>query len=206
MYFRHRLYVVFRILQIRRFTYGGNAANPDVAITEANFPDDTFREYVRNNFDTDENGALSAEEIANVTTVDVRGDWQEKGNIASLKGIEHFTALTLLYCNYNQITALDVSKNTALTSLLCSGNELTELDVSNNTALTWLSCYNNQLTELDITKNTALLNLYCSGNQITALDISKNTVLTTLLCGNDQLTALDVSKNTALTRLWCSNN
>ena len=143
---------------------GGNASNPDVAITEANFPDDTFREYVRNNFDTDENGALSAEEIANVTTVDVRGDWQEKGNIASLKGIEHFTALTLLYCNHNQITALDVSKNTALT---------------------WLSCYNNQLTELDISKNTVLTTLLCGNDQLTALDVSKNTALTRLWCSNN---------------------
>ena len=45
--------------------------------------------------------------------------------------------VTFLRCTYNQLTALDVSKNTALTNLRCSNNQLTALDVSNNTSLVW---------------------------------------------------------------------
>ena len=114
--------------------------------------------------------------------------------------------VTELYCSYNQLTALDVSKNTALKGLFCYNNQLTALDVSKNTALTTLSCSNNQLTTLDVSKNTALTMLVCSDNQLTALDVSKNTALTELDCSLNQLTTLDVSQNTALTSLGCYNN
>jgi hypothetical protein len=69
--------------------------------------------------DKDADGKLSEEEIAAVPVLDV----MEK-NIASLKGIEFFTALTDLYCDGNQLTSLDVSKNTALQLLGCFGNQI----------------------------------------------------------------------------------
>ncbi len=116
------------------------------------------------------------------------------------------TELKGLFCYNNQLTTLDVSKNTALTTLSCSNNQLTALDVSKNTALTELDCFKNQLTTLDVSQNTALTTLYCSKNQLTALDVSKNTKLTYLICWSNQLTALDVPKNTALTALYCYNN
>ena len=65
-------------------------------------------------------------------------------NISNLKGLEAFTALTNLRCNYNQLTSLDISQNTALTYLDCQNNQLTSLDVSKNTALTYLECGGNQ--------------------------------------------------------------
>ncbi|MBQ3585497.1 MAG: leucine-rich repeat domain-containing protein, partial [Synergistaceae bacterium] len=144
-------------------------ANADVAITEANFPDETFREYVSSNFDTDEDGELSDEEIEAATIIDVAGTYNSRGNISSLNGIEYFTALRVLQCEYNQLTTLNVSNNTVLTGLYCNGNQLTALDVSNNIALTHLDCcYNHQLTKLDVSKNTALMVLRCSDNQLTA--------------------------------------
>ena len=114
--------------------------------------------------------------------------------------------VTVLYCSYNQLTALDVSKNTELKGLFCYNNQLTTLDVSKNTALTTLSCSNNQLTALDVSKNTALTELDCFKNQLTTLDVSQNTALTTLYCSKNQLTALDVSKNTELGTLNCRGN
>ncbi len=81
-----------------------------------------------------------------------------------MRGIEYFQSLTKLCCDWNQLTALDVSKNTALTYLFCSSDQLTSLDVSKNTALTNLYCYSNRLTTLDISKNTALTELDCSYN------------------------------------------
>ena len=192
----------------------------EVAIDATNFPDENFRNYLlQQSYGQD--GVLTEEEISGVTSIHV-----SLKNISSLKGIEHFTALTYLdcyenqltaldvskntaltwlSCNSNQLTALDVSKNTALTHLECSYNRLTALDVSKNTALTWLECSNNQLTALDVSKNTALERLFCSKNQLTALDVS-NTALTSLQCYSNQLTALDVSKNTALTDLACYSN
>ena len=52
-----------------------------------------------------------------------------------------------------------MSKNTALKELWCDFNQLTSLDVSNNTALTWLYCPSNRLTSL-IMRNGATSQLY----------------------------------------------
>ena len=173
----------------------------EVAINESNFPDENFRNYVKNNFDKDSNNELSEEEIA-----DVEGIYVGECGITSLTGIEYFTALTWLDCYDNQLAVLDVSKNTALTELQCASNQLTNLDVSKNTVLTELHCDINQLTDLDINKNMALTVLDCHDNQLAVLDVSKNTALTELHCDINQLTALDISKNMALTILDCSNN
>ena len=171
-----------------------------IPIDAEHFPDAKFRNVI-NGYDNNKDGTLSESEAKSVTKLDV----YNKG-ITSLKGVEYFTALTVLWCNNNQLTALDLSKNTALTALYCHQNQLTALDVSKNTALTELDCQWNQLTELDLSKNTALTVLICYNNQLTAFDVSKNTALTTLHCHANQLTALDVSKNTALMDLNCGNN
>ncbi len=173
----------------------------DVTINATNFPDENFRSYVSNNIDSNGDGKLSTSEIAAVTELDVG----QRG-ITSLKGVEYFTALKLLYCYKNSLTALDVSKNTALTHINCANNSLTALDVSKNTKLDTLYCDNNQLTSLDVSKNTKLDTLTFSGNQLAAIDVSKNTALFELQCAGNQLTALDVSKNTALSYLSCRDN
>ena len=173
----------------------------DVAINAATFPDDVFRSYVSDNFDKDSNDYLSDEEMSAAKFINV-----ESKDISSLKGIEYFTALTYLNCKYNNLKALNVSKNTALTILYCYHNQLAALDVSKLTALEDLGCEGNQLTALNVSKNTALKYLKCTTNKLTALDVKKNTALTTLYCFGNNLTALDVSKNTALERLYCYMN
>ena len=198
----------------------------DIEINVANFPDENFRNYLLGQ-DYGADGKLTTGEINQITEINVSGSPNNKGDIKSLKGIEYFIALKTLYCSYNhiasldvskntvlkelscysnQLTALDVSKNTTLTTLSCGENQLTALDVSKNTALTRLDCEINQLTSLDVSKNTALTRLYCSYNQLTALDVSKNTSLIYFHCYFNQLITLDVSKNTALTKLFCSDN
>ena len=172
----------------------------DIVINEVNFPDKNFRAYLMSQ-SYGQDGIITEEEIKNVVQISVGNN-----NITNLKGIEYFTALTYLFCNDNQLTSLDVSKNMALTRLSCGDNQVTSLDVSKNTALTSLICYRNQLTSLDVSKNTALTILFCDGNQLTSLDVSKNTTLTLLMCSDIQLTSLDVSKNTALTSLSCHGN
>ena len=129
-----------------------SAAEGDVEISEENFPDETFRTYVDENFDTTDDNILTADEIAAVTRIKVC----EMG-ITDLAGVEYFTALEHLFCYDNQLASLDVSNNTALEYLFCENNQLTSLDMSNNTALTYLYCYGNQLTSLDVSKNTALI-------------------------------------------------
>ena len=146
------------------------------------------------------------EKIAAITRLDVGGSYDNPGTLTSLRGIEYFEALEVLFCLYNQLTSLDVSRNTALTYLDCDDNLLPSLDVSRNTALTYLSCAVNELTSLDVSANTELTDLACNSNELTSLDVSRNTTLTYLDCDGNLLTSLDVSRNTALTYLDCDDN
>ena len=187
--------------------YAGRELDNRVAIEEENFPDGNLRNFLQtelhdNNWQSiGADGWLTDEEIARVTVISIYNQ-----NIQSLKGIEHFTALTSLSCESNQLTTLDVSKNIALEYLNCNNNQLTTLDVSKNTVLEHLYCNNNQLTTLDVSGCTALKMLECRDNQLAVLDVSNNTVLKSLLCDNNQLEALNVSKNTALDLLRCGGN
>ena len=133
----------------------------DVKIDETNFPDDTFRYYVKNNCDKNRDGYLSEEEIKAVTKIDV-----PKTLTKDLTGIEYITELKTLDCSSSYLTELDLSKNTALMDLDCSNSFLTTLDVSGCTALTDLDCSNNALTALDLSQNTELQNLNCSGQSV----------------------------------------
>ena len=127
-----------------------------IAINETNFPDDVFRAWVAENCDKaddngDKDGYLDDEEIAAQVIIGINNK-----NIEDLKGIEYFTAATMLMCDGNKLQTLDVSKNTKLTQLICYGNKLTSLNVSKNTALTSLHCTDNQLTSLNVSNNTSL--------------------------------------------------
>lgn len=176
-------------------------ADGDVAINETNFPDSGFREYVKKEFDKDNNDTLSAEEIAAVQDISVTGQ-----SITSIKGIEHFTALETLFVG-SPITTLDVSKNTALTSLNCRGTKLTSLDTSHNTKLLTLECDGiPTLTSLNVSGNTELKHLYCSKNALAALDLTKNLALEKLSCGENEFTTLDLSRNTNLKYLGFVNS
>lgn len=176
-----------------------------LAIDATNFPDETFRNWLLAQ-EYGKDGFLTDEEIAGVKEIDVNG-FVTGGTIASLKGIELFTALTTLNCYLNQITALDLSKNTALTTLLIGSNPLKAMpDLSQNTKLTVLDCSSLGLTKLDVSKLTALTELSCGGNLLKELDLEKLTALATLNIENNQFETLDVSHNTALTSLNCTNN
>lgn len=166
------------------------------------FPDEKFRAYVSENFDSDKNGVLSAEEIASVTKIDVSG----KG-IRDLTGIGYFTALIDLNCANNNLNSLDLRNNTALEILDCSGNSLlAELNVSKNAELTYLNCESDSIDNLSLSRNTKLTYLNCESNGVLALSLRRNTELSELICSGNHLTELDLSNHPALESLRCENN
>ena len=112
----------WRVLTSDDFAYYGVVTG--IAIDATNFPDDIFRQQV-NKFDKDYDGFLSPEEIASVKQVLV----PEMG-ISDLKGIEYFTAMTMLVCNNNQLTSLYLSNNTELQALECYGNQIQGADMT----------------------------------------------------------------------------
>ena len=178
-------------------------------------PDINFQKYLINTFGiVIRDNTVAYGDIKHIEKIDSISDEEnlfiriirDLNKIKSLEGIQHFTALTYLDCDINQLTDLDVSQNTALTYLICNNNQLTALDVSQNTALTHLDCRYNQLMDLNVSQNTGLTYLNCSKNQLMDLNVSQNTALIKLHCSNNQLTDLDVSKNTALIKLECGDN
>ena len=84
-----------------------------------NFPDANFRKALASELGISEGDAITEAKIAATTWLNVSSK-----QIADLTGIEHFTALTTLYCYRNQLTSLDVSKSTALTELVCFRNQI----------------------------------------------------------------------------------
>ena len=174
-------------------------------------PDDVFRTYLLENFDSDGDRRISKNECKTIESIDCSGK-----NISSLQGIEYFTALKSLICSETEITALDLSQNPRLLTLNCHNTEITALDLSNNPDLQYLACYNTEITALDLSKNPDLETLSCYDTELTALDLSKNTNLKYLYCNGTKLMALDLSQNprlltldyhnTGITALDLSNN
>ncbi|MBZ4035950.1 T9SS type A sorting domain-containing protein [Flavobacterium sp. 17A] len=149
-------------------------------------------------------GKVLTSSISTLTSLNISGNGNDL--IKDLTGIEDFKALTLLICQYQRLTTLNLTTNTALVILNCQNNLLTSLDISKNPALTTIICNNNNLTNLDISEKLGLTNLQCGYNKLTSLDISKNTALITLKCEKNLLTSIDVTKHTALITLDCSKN
>ncbi|MGB0881326.1 MAG: leucine-rich repeat domain-containing protein [Vicingaceae bacterium] len=128
-------------------------------------------------------------------------------NISDLTGIEAFTSLTILKCNSNQLTTLDLSNNTDLIEVQCSDNAIALINLTQNTLLTDLKCNVNQIANLDLSQNTQLLTLQCNLNMFSSLDLSNNTALTNVLCSfHPNLASLNVSQNPNLTQLYCFDN
>lgn len=195
-----------------------------IEINEINFPDDTFREYVKE-FDRDHNEMFSVNEIANITTLYADGK-NGKGAIKSLQRIEYFTALEKLYCYETKLTDLDISNNLALVHLECGDTNISKLDVSNNralehlsfantkvddinvdnnSALKVLSCANTKIKSLNVNNNPNLESLYVRNTLIDKLDTSHNKWLKSLDCAQTGIENLNVSNNSALTHLYCDN-
>lgn len=184
------------------FTADGDFLVPIIADV---FPDDIFRSFVALNID-DGDGYLNRKEINGVSMINCAGTADNPGHIQSLRGIELFANLEKLYCTYNELSALDLTKNTKLRLLVCSHNSLSALDLSKNTALEEVYAHYNYLTALNTEKNTKLTGLYVAYNALKALDLSKNTSLSALEVLGNSITSLDLRANAALEKVYCGNN
>ncbi len=172
-----------------------------VKVSEANFPDEKFRDYITESISGASDVWLTKDELKAVTSI-----YADSRGISSLKGIEFFTSLEYLKCDNNSLTELDVSKNTKLESLECNENSLTELDLGKNTELEYLGCSTNALTALDLRNNSKLGMLSCSANSLRELDLSGCAELWALYCASNQLTSLDLSGCPAVRDLECGDN
>ena len=185
----------------------GNGVKPtfifetSLPINKNNFPDDSFRNYIKT-YKAGGRDVLTVEEQRKVETIEVEGK-----NISSLRGIEEFPNLTELDCGNNSIQKLDLRQNPMLITLKCNKNQLTQLDLSKNPDIDYLNCSENQLEQLDVS-HLKLEYLYCSHNDLEQLDVKNSKWLRELDCSKNELTVLDVDviHKPNLVRVECQNN
>ena len=199
-------YPVFETYIVSDADYDPASVPTGLAINETNFPDSVFRAYVSANFDTTPDGYLSDEEIAAVASIDCSGTNEAPGSIASLKGVEHFTALETLNCYNNKLTSIDLSSNSKLWALNCSDNQLQQLGIGSNTLLKYLFCARNQIASLNVKNRTSLMYVDCSGNPIGTLDLTGCSELSSLTCNNCGLRSLNVRICPKIGMVECMSN
>ena len=186
----------------------GNGVKPtfifetSLPINKNNFPDDSFRNYIKT-YKAGGRDVLTVEEQRKVQTIEVEGK-----NISSLRGIEAFPNLTELKCGNNSIQKLDLRQNPKLKTLKCNKNQLTQLDLSKNPDIDYLNCSENQLKQLDVSHLKDLVTLNCSHNDLEQLDVRNSEFLETLYCSSNRLTELDadVTHKSRLVSVECQNN
>lgn len=156
-----------------------------------NIPDVNFKAYLIGNssINTNGDGEIQCSEAANYNGVI---NCPNLG-IADLTGIEAFPNTSSIYCDFNNLTTLDVSSNTSIINLVCNNNSLTSLDITGCTVMTQLILATNNLTTIDLSTNTALLNINVGVNNLIDLDLSSNPNLTHVYCFDNNLSSLNVA-------------
>ena len=120
----------------------------------------------------------------------------------SLNGIEHFISLTELYCDNNNLTELDLSRNINLDIVKARNNKLTKINVSHCSKMTELYLAENQLTTVEIGDLKSLLTLDLSRNPISSLDIPAGLKISRLLLRSAELSSLNLSNLKSLIFLY----
>jgi Leucine-rich repeat (LRR) protein len=146
------------------------------------------------------NGKVITASINQVTFLDVADS-----NISDLTGLQDFAALIYFFCDRNNITTIDFSKNLMLENIGVLDNDLTSIDVSKNTKIHTLELSNNQIASVDLSKNTNLKRLGFNYNNLTEIDLT-NISLTELHCRNNKLTNIDLKNQSNLVLLDCASN
>lgn len=104
--------------------------------------------------DINNDGEIQVSEAIAVTALIVSND-----SIQSLAGIEYFSQLTILNCESNQLTTLDLNGLSNLQFLDCSNNQLITLFIKNGTIE----------NTLDFSVNSDLSYICCDSAQLTAV-------------------------------------
>lgn len=142
---------------------GTGALAQNIEINATNFPDENFRNWLRQQtYGAD--GILTSSEISAVKKMHIEGQ-----NIKSLEGINEFFNLQDLRCDNNQLTSLEIAGLSNLELLTCTNNMLTSLSILSARSLLIIECQNNQLTSFIIEGSCPeLINIECYQNQLKA--------------------------------------
>ena len=207
-------------------------APADIDIDGTNFPNNTFREFVKT-LDTNNDDVLTYIERSKLLSIDFSGEDQTYADekyrqIDNFKGIEHFTNLRNANISKNTaVTSIDLSGCTSLTDFVASecpklekaafpegvkevyiyNSGLKEFDATKYPKLEILKIFGTQVTSIDVSKNPNLKELDINDDKLTSdVDISNCPELVTFSANSCDLKKLDVSKNTKLENLSIAGN
>lgn len=185
-----------------------------VAIDEAHFPDEAFRDFVSKQYDRNNDLMLDEEEINAATKMDIglmsaHSDIYGFWYIRSMKGVEFFHNLQILEIPLQRgemIKEVDLSHNTNLVRLDWENREgLEKLDLSPNTKLEYVRLSAPSLSSFSL--NAPLLDtLSIAPCKIGQLDLSASPNLTYLSCSDCGLSTLELSHCEKLKVLYCRDN
>ena len=187
-------------------------ADGGIAIDGEHFPDASFRQYVKETWDSNSDDVLSADEIGAARNINLSENDTWKNGIASLDGIQYFTNLRTLRADAmpNISGDIDFSQNRELRSIRMSnivfingkgqdvGARLNSVTLGNLPMLGEAVFTNHHFHEIDVSGCPALENLDVSGTNLTELDVSALKILKVLQCSYTYISELDVSNNTQL--------
>ena len=199
---------IFALLMAGGSIVNVHAAEPaqaDVKIDAQNFPDETFRNYVTQHFDSNKDDALSPEEIAAAKTVNLADD----NSVESVQGIELLPALTEINVSGTAISSIDVTKNPELKKLNASmcyifdddynmDYLLTSIDVTQNPKLEYLDITYSKIDTLDVSRNPNLEELHAFVTNLSEVDVTKNPKLRRLDLNTTDIRKIDVTQNPEL--------
>lgn len=157
--------------------------------------------------DANNDGEIQVAEALEITFLRLSGFvLSDSEKISSLEGINSFSNLIHLECQYNLLQTLDLGSLPNLFYLACSYNNLTSLNLQNFSNLEILYCGFNPLSSLNLQFLPNLKSLDCSTTLLTSLDVTPFTNLNNLTCSNSQLTSLNVTGLPNLGFIQCDFN
>ena len=181
------------------------AANPGcpdrVAINETNFPDPVFRNYVKGEFDGDNDDDLNAAERGSDLL-----EMTHLTGLVSMKGIEFFPNMVEGYLSDNpDLLSLDLRENKQLDYLEAAHNEsMSEIHLNGLSALRHLDLNGSNLSALDLRGLTSLNAVLCNDNvNLSSLLLGHNSQLRTLDCSGSKVSNLDLREAASLSYLFC---
>ncbi len=152
------------------FTAFSASAAEDIAIDETNFPDEAFRGYISENYDTDKNGALSAQEIENAEELLIEDSvYDEDDNLITqqldLTGINYLKKLKVIKILSRNVINADISGIEALTKIVFGCENVSGLVLGDMSAMETLSIDRSDLTELSLVDCPALVSCFLTDNE-----------------------------------------
>ncbi len=189
----------------------------EIPIDESIFPDANFRAYVKETFDKDGDGCITASETeGGEVRLNDRTDITSVKGLRFLKGItlfiaERCTALTEVDASrLTDLTCFDVSECTSLKSINLFGNRKLEsiwmretlvesIDLSTLVNLECITAIDSALKTIDVSSNTKLTTLNIGGTDVAEVDLSKNIELLSVSVSRcENIKSIDVSASSSL--------